>query len=100
MLAKDARHNRLVVGGREELLARRVALAEDLVLHRDADRVGKVQLRYRQRPLPARLVRSGDRFSVELAEPAPAPAPGQTACLLDATGEFVLGAATIAGWER
>ncbi|WDT92907.1 tRNA 2-thiouridine(34) synthase MnmA [Thermoleophilum album] len=100
VLAKDARHNRVVVGGREELLARRVALAEDLVLHRDADRVGKVQLRYRQRPLSARLVRSGDGFSIELAEPAPAPAPGQTACLLDATGEFVLGAATIAGWER
>ncbi len=98
VVAKDPQRNRVVLGTRDELWARRVYLDRDLLLHRAPQRVRAVQLRYRQRPLPCVLVVEEERAWLELAQPALAPAPGQTACLLD--GELVVGAATIAGWEN
>ncbi len=89
VLAKDAATNVVVVGTREELATRRVALRE-VRLHRPPDEVEAVRLRYRSRPVPCRL----DGDAVELAEPFDGAAPGQAAVLM--AGELVVGHATIA----
>jgi tRNA-uridine 2-sulfurtransferase len=93
VLETDAESNRVVVGGRDELATRSVRL-RDPILHRDRDRVDRVKLRYRSRPLPGRVEDGGDELIVRLAEPAYGVAPGQTACLLD--GDLVVGHGTIA----
>jgi tRNA-specific 2-thiouridylase len=89
VLAKDPVTNTVVVGAREELATRRVSLRE-VHLHRPAEEVEAVRLRYRSRPVACRL--EGD--VVELAEPFDGAAPGQAAVFL--AGDVVLGHATIA----
>jgi len=106
VLATDAESNRVTVGSATELEVGRVAI-RDAVLHRPAERVGSVRLRYRSRPLRCRLgvgVGTGtgkrlgpgvhERLEVVLEEPARAAAPGQTAVLCD--GDLVIGHGTIA----
>ena len=97
VLATDAASNTVVVGSREELATRRVAM-RDATLHRPGGRVDRVLLRYHSRPMgcTAPPVGAGvhERLELELAEPAYGVAPGQTACLL--SGDIVVGRATIA----
>lgn len=98
VLAKDAPRRRVVVGPRSALEARTVAL-RGVRLHRPGARVTHAKLRYRSKPLRARLPGTlfpGNHAGVrlELHEPALGPAPGQLACLLD--GEAVVGWGTIA----
>jgi tRNA-specific 2-thiouridylase len=98
VLEKDAEGNRVVVGRRSELAARRVRL-RGVRLHRDGARVDRVKLRYRAAPLPAHLdgaLMSGRhaQAAVTLADDVDGPAPGQLACLLD--GDLVVGWGTIA----
>lgn len=102
VLATDARTNRVVVGSGEQLRTSRVAI-RDVTLHRSADRVGAVRLRYRSKPLGCRIGAPGgrlpmpgrhERIELELAEPARSAAPGQTAVLFD--GDLVVGHGTIA----
>jgi len=97
VIDKDARRNRVVVGPREALQTSRVAVRAAW-LHRPGARVDRVKLRYRSKPLPARL--SGDpatgrhaHLTVDLAEPVLGAAPGQLACLMD--GELIVGWGTI-----
>jgi tRNA-specific 2-thiouridylase len=97
VLDKDAATNTVTVGPRSALQTRRVAVRA-ASLHRDGSRVNRVKLRYRSRPLPARL--AGDppagrhrRLTVELEEALEGAAPGQLACLMD--GELVVGWGTI-----
>jgi tRNA-uridine 2-sulfurtransferase len=97
VLAKDAPRRRVVVGPRAALEARRVAL-RDVRLHRAGARVTHAKLRYRSRPLRARVsseVKAGRHatLGLELEDVALGPAPGQLACLMD--GELVVGWATI-----
>jgi tRNA-specific 2-thiouridylase len=92
VVAKDAARNRVVVGSRSELAVHRVGLGE-VSLHRPADRVRAVRLRYRAEPVPCRAVERAGRVELELERPAHAVAPGQVACLLD--GELVVGCGTI-----
>ena len=81
VLATDARTNRVTVGRRAELATREVAVRGAL-LHRPADEVDAVRLRYRSRPLACRVEERGAwRLTLHLSEPADAAAPGQTACL-------------------
>ncbi len=85
----------VVVGHRAELEeARRVTL-RDAVVHRAG--ASAVKLRYRQRPLPCRVL-AGPRdgqLELELRDPAPGGiAPGQLGCLM--AGELVVGHGTIA----
>jgi tRNA-specific 2-thiouridylase len=98
VLGTDARENRVIAGTRAELATTRVAVRGARLL-REGARVDRVKLRYRARPLPARL--AGDpaagahrTLEIELQEPVDGAAPGQLACLLD--GELVVGWATIA----
>jgi tRNA-specific 2-thiouridylase len=100
VLATDARSNRVVVGPAERLQTSRVAI-RDAVLHRPGARVGAVKLRYRSRPLVCRVeagegIGAGrhEHLALELATPARAAAPGQTAVLCD--GDLVVGHGTIA----
>jgi tRNA-specific 2-thiouridylase len=97
VLDKDAASNRVTVGPATALRTTRVAL-RGARLHRPGSRVDRVKLRYRSRPLAARL--SGDppaglhrSLQVELGEEADAAAPGQMACLMN--GDRVIGWGTI-----
>jgi tRNA-specific 2-thiouridylase len=99
VLHKDAQSGRITVGTREELRTDRVAIRAAR-LHRDASRVNRVKLRYRQRPLTASV--AGDpgegrhrSLSLVLDEPVDGAAPGQLACLMD--GDLVVGWGTIDG---
>jgi tRNA U34 2-thiouridine synthase MnmA/TrmU len=72
-------------------------------LHRPGAWVDRVKLRYRSRPVRARVV--GDppagrhpKLVLELEEGIEAAAPGQLACMMD--GELVVGWGTIASLER
>ena len=98
VLDKDASRNRITVGPRQALRQDHVAL-RGARLHREGDRVDRVKLRYRSRPLPARLpagLGPGRHRSLRVGLPAGAdgPAPGQLACLMDE--DVVIGWATIA----
>lgn len=97
VLEKDADTNRVIVGRRAELARDRVTL-RSATLRRDGHRVNSVKLRYRSKPLPARVMgepAAGDHpaLTIELGEAAEGPAPGQLACLLDA--DVVVGWGTI-----
>ena len=100
VLSKDARRNRVVVGPRAALATRRAEVAP-AVLHRDADRASSRAAALPRRGSPVRgRRRSGGRrrtrgSASRWAARWPAPAPGQTACLLD--GELVVGWGTVAG---
>jgi len=98
VLDKDAANNRVVVGPADELLTDRVAIRA-VRLHRHGGRVDRVKLRYRSRPVPARV--SGTpptgrhpTATLELGEPVAGAAPGQLACLME--GDTIIGWGTIA----
>jgi tRNA-specific 2-thiouridylase len=97
VLDKDAATRRVTVGPRAALSTDRVRV-RGARLHREGARVDRVKLRYRSRPLAARLSHAapaGRHRELELAlsEPVDGAAPGQLACLMD--GELVVGWATI-----
>jgi tRNA-specific 2-thiouridylase len=97
VLDKDAASGRVTLGPREALQTSSVAV-RGARLHRAGARVNRVKLRYRSRPMPARLAGDPDagrhrKLAIELAEPADSAAPGQLACLMD--GELVVGWGTI-----
>jgi tRNA-specific 2-thiouridylase len=93
VLAKDARRNRVVVGGRSELGTRRVA-ATPAVLHRPSPRARAVRLRYGAARIPCSVAGQPDSLRIDLHREVAAPAPGQTACLMD--GDLVVGWGTVA----
>jgi len=92
--AKDADTNRVTVGPRSELATTTVRL-KDVRLHRPADQVKQVRLRYHARALACEARAAGAAgLELELAEPAEAVAPGQLACLM--RDDSVVGEGTIA----
>jgi tRNA-specific 2-thiouridylase len=94
VLRKDAVSNRVTVGPRAALATRHVVL-EDVQLHRPAEAVRQVRLRYHAPPLPCRaLPGAAGSLELKLAEPAEAAAPGQLACLM--RDDCVVGEGTIA----
>jgi tRNA-specific 2-thiouridylase len=97
VLDKDPVRRRVVVGPRSALAATRVSLRA-VRLHRAGARVDRVKIRYRSRPIAARLL--GDppagrhrSLIAQLERPSDRAAAGQLACLLD--GELVVGWGTI-----
>jgi tRNA-specific 2-thiouridylase len=97
VLDKDAISGRVTVGPKSALRTSRVGV-RGARLHRPGARVDRVKLRYRSRPLSARLI--GDppagrhrALAIALDEPVDGAAPGQLACLMD--GELVVGWGTI-----
>ena len=98
VLDKDAATNRVTVGPRDALAADHVAV-RGARLHREGERVNRVKLRYRSRPLDAHLpagTPAGRHRALRVEVPAGAegPAPGQLACLMDR--DVVIGWGTIA----
>jgi tRNA-specific 2-thiouridylase len=98
VLDKDAASNRVIVGPHRELLTDRVRIRAAR-LHRPGASVDRVKLRYRARPVGARLLESPPagrhrELMLELCAPVAGAAPGQLACLMD--GELIVGWATIA----
>ena len=86
-----------MVGPREALQSSHVTV-RNARLHRDGARVDRVKLRYRSRPMAARVVetatgRRQPALTLELIDAADAVAPGQMACLMD--GDLVIGWGTI-----
>jgi tRNA-specific 2-thiouridylase len=99
VLHKDSDSGRVIVGTRDELRTDQVSIRAAR-LHRTGDRVNQVKLRYRQRPLSARLDGSPAEgrhraLAVHLDEAVDGAAPGQLACLMD--GDLVVGWGTIDG---
>ena len=94
VLATDAATHTVVAGPRTELATRRLRI-RGARLHRPAERVDGVRLRYHSPRRDCRLELSGDPSEavVALAEPVDGAAPGQVACLLD--GDLVVGHGTI-----
>jgi tRNA-uridine 2-sulfurtransferase len=82
VLEKDAGRNRVVVGPKEALATRRVPL-EKTTLHRPAEEVETVRLRYHANPLACRVhVQDDGEMELELDQSANGVAPGQLACLM------------------
>jgi tRNA-specific 2-thiouridylase len=100
VLETDAAANSVVVGSREQLATRTVAL-RDATLLRDATQVDAVKLRYRSKRLACTLEPSEaaagrhNAITARLSEPAFGVAPGQVASLM--RGDQIVGHATIAG---
>ena len=93
VLRKDAATNRVTVGPREALATTTVRL-DAARLHRPADQVSRVRLRYHSEPIPCRAVlETGGELELELERPAQAVAPGQLACLM--RDDCVVGEGTI-----
>jgi tRNA-specific 2-thiouridylase len=94
VLGTDAATNTVIAGAREELFTRRVRI-RGARLHRPAERVDGVRLRYHAPRRACRVEVSGDPSEavVALAEPVDGAAPGQVACLMD--GDLVVGHGTI-----
>jgi tRNA-specific 2-thiouridylase len=95
VLGTDAETNTVIAGSRSELATRRIRI-RGTRLHRPADQVDGVRLRYHSPRRDCRLEVNGDQDEaiVALAEPVDGAAPGQVACLLD--GDLVVGHGTIA----
>lgn len=96
VLETDPAANRVVVGTREELASPTVRI-RDAKLHRDAERVNAVRLRYRSEARSCRLEGPPGHdgtATIALDEPADVAAPGQIACLMD--DDLVVGHGTIA----
>jgi tRNA-uridine 2-sulfurtransferase len=93
VLETDADANRVVVGPREQL-GRGTVRIRDARLHRGAERVNSVRLRYRSEAKGCTVEhRPGGEALIALAEPAEAVAPGQIACLME--DDLVVGHGTI-----
>jgi len=93
VLRKEAASNRVTVGPKSALATRTVRL-EDARLHRSAEAVELVRLRYHARPLACRATPAGEgALELELSEPAESAAPGQQACLM--RDDCVVGEGTI-----
>jgi tRNA-specific 2-thiouridylase len=93
VVKKDAAANRVTVGTKRELATTTVRL-DAARLHRPADQVRAVRLRYHAEPIPCRAIAGeGDELGLELERPANAVAPGQLACLM--RDDCVVGEGTI-----
>ena len=93
VVKKDAATNRVTVGTKQELATTTVRL-DAARLHRPADQVRAVRLRYHAEPIPCRAIAGeGDELLLELERPANAVAPGQLACLM--RDDCVVGEGTI-----
>ena len=94
VLSTDATTNSVVAGSREQLSTSRIRI-RGTRLHRGAERVDGVRLRYHSPRRDCRVEVNGDPSEavVALAEPVDRVAPGQVACLLD--GDLVVGHGTI-----
>jgi tRNA-specific 2-thiouridylase len=92
VLATDAAANRVVVGPAAELEDDLVPL-RDPVLHRRAEAVDAIRLRYRAAAMPCRLQAGPEGWTAALSRPERRAAPGQTAVLY--AGELVVGHAVI-----
>jgi tRNA-specific 2-thiouridylase len=102
VLDKDPIGNRVFVGPRSALHASTVTIRAAR-LHRPGARVDRVKLRYRSKPLRARV--AGDPqpghhplLTIDLRDGVEGAAPGQLACLMD--GELVIGWGTITRESR
>ena len=93
VLAKDAAGATVTVGPREALATSTVRV-ERACLHRPAEQVEAVRLRYHAAALPCRArPLPGEAIELELHEPAQVAAPGQIACLM--RDDCVIGEGTI-----
>jgi tRNA-specific 2-thiouridylase len=81
VLEKDASTNRVVVGAREQLRTNEVLL-ENATLHRPAQEVESVRLRYHAEPIACRASEQDGHVLLQLDQDAHAVAPGQLACLM------------------
>ncbi len=94
VLGMDPADNRVIAGSRDQLATRRVRI-RGATLHRAAERVDGVRLRYHSPKRACRIEVDGipGEAVVALSESVDGAAPGQAACLMD--GDLVVGYGTI-----
>jgi tRNA-specific 2-thiouridylase len=97
VLEIDGARNRLVVGGKEGLLATRLIAGQ---INRLVDRFPEqawAKIRYAHRPARCTITEEGDRLTVRFAAPQEAITPGQSVVLYDSVspGAAVLGGGVI-----
>lgn len=93
VLGKDMRAGALVVGPKEELLARSCEAGEINLLVPPEDWPGELlaQTCYRQRPRPVRAALRDGLLCLDFDDPLPRPTPGQVAALFDSVGKACAG---------
>jgi tRNA-specific 2-thiouridylase len=91
-VATDPARNAVVVGGRQALERRRIAVRDGRLYV--PVRRAEAKLRYRSPAVPASVALRGDGFELALDEPVCGVAPGQAAVLYE--GDAVVGAGVIA----
>jgi tRNA-specific 2-thiouridylase len=94
VLGTEPATNTVIAGTRAELATQSIRI-RGATLHRPAERVDGVRLRYHSPRTACRLEVNGDlrEAVVALAKPVDGAAPGQVACLMD--GDLVVGHGTI-----
>jgi tRNA-specific 2-thiouridylase len=93
VLAIDAPHNRLVVGGKTDLRAEGLISDQVNRLVDSFPEEARAKIRYAHRAARCRISEEDGRLTVRFAEPQEAAAPGQSVVLYD--GETVLGGGII-----
>lgn len=91
VLEKEPSTNTLLVGGKRHTLITR-ARANNLNLMVDADEIPRnclVRLRYRQRPVPAKVHVEGGEMHIHCQTPLSLSAPGQVAACYDEAGRLL-----------
>jgi tRNA-specific 2-thiouridylase len=98
MFVKEIRpiDNTVVVGTEDDLWAREIKVVDAIVAGGyviDSSKEYDVQVRYRSKPSKAKVLHSGNSFSISLSEPIRAIAPGQSAVVYQ--GDMVVGGGVI-----
>jgi tRNA-uridine 2-sulfurtransferase len=98
MFVKEIRplDNTVVVGTEDDLWAREITVIDAIFASGyiiDSSAEYEVQVRYRSKPSKAKVLHSGNTFSISLSEPIRAVAPGQSAVVY--LGDMVVGGGVI-----
>lgn len=101
VLGNDPQRNALVVGPRDAIQRKQFSVVDTRWVAGNAPKSGEfsaqVRIRYRTRPVSARLKADGSQTQVELEEPLADISPGQAAVFYHQ--DVCLGGGTIALWE-
>ncbi len=97
----DATNNRVIAGPKDELLVTNLETENvfDMKEIISEERPASVKCRSTQRPVPCRVKRIGDRFSVTFDSPEAGISPGQSAVFYDEEGDILCGGIIEKAWR-
>jgi tRNA-specific 2-thiouridylase len=89
----DARENRVIVGGKNDLLAAGLIAGDINLLTAELPVEAEAKIRYRKKPARCKVVKEGDRLRIIFKETQESITPGQAVVLY--AGDEVLGGGVI-----